>query len=74
MHAQLESYGQSNFGGTWDFAAVVYRMQCLGMNAVRLPFSFQVRAEPSFTSQPTLQGLAPLAAGPSGLCVCAEAR
>lgn len=27
---------------TQDFLTVMYRMQCLGFNAVRLPMSFQV--------------------------------
>lgn len=38
---------------TLDFATVAYRIQLLGFNAIRLPFSFVVAA-PSFCSPAAL--------------------
>ena len=38
-----------------DFGIVLYRIQLLGFNAIRLPFSFQASPPPLYTLNPSIQ-------------------
>ncbi|HSW86842.1 MAG TPA: cellulase family glycosylhydrolase [Rhabdochlamydiaceae bacterium] len=53
----VDGLWQTSNSIAWDFATVVYRMQLLGVNAVRLPFSFKdllTEAPRSYSGQCTI--------------------
>ena len=78
LHVQAGSDSQ-----TRDFATIVYRMQLLGMNAVRIPFSFLTLYNgvagtfaggcPTATYDQILAGLTPPAADPNAASNAASA-